>query len=286
MLPKGTTFGVVFSLVFSVTAVVLSLLAYLEVRTINQTPTFSDLERIESTQRTTYQTLKTEYEKNAQQLLGEVNLVKQNLTAYYEELTRLKDLQQSTYDGLVSQISGLDAGTRPEIEGLTARLKALESFHAEQYEDITTNLKRVKDELTVYADKIKELTARPVTPPRAATETAFPDGAYTIRITAADITSTDWVDNDPGQETAPPDCFLVIYQNDQEVYKSKVRYDTRQPVWNEEITLNWKKGDRLQAVIYDLDFEGNEKILGWDNREKHGFLFDRHNLASPKYSTT
>ncbi|MDI6733502.1 MAG: C2 domain-containing protein [Planctomycetota bacterium] len=83
-----------------------------------------------------------------------------------------------------------------------------------------------------------------------------------------------------GSKAAPPDCFIIVRQNDNEIFKPRVKPDTRNPKWNEEFILNWAENSKLELILYDLDGRESETILTWDNTTNKGFLFKDKRLTT------
>ena len=230
-----------------------------------------DLTRVKSIE-SLYQTVAKELE-DKQQLIDKLT----------SDLTKLNDIQNTSYGQLLEKIRLSEIDKAADIEGIRTAIEKIEQFQVKNYEKLEAEIAQLKSGLARLHHKLlntsDELGKKPV---QLGAEIL--PGAYTIKITDAVITSTDWTDNDLGTKAVPPDCFVVIYQNDKEIFISKVRLDTRNPTWNEEFILNWENDDKLEIVIYDMDAKENQKILGWDNSENKRFLFNGSSFVSPHSS--
>jgi len=248
---------------------VLNYLPLKESARVPYTPPESQIELIESFYKTTVEQLKEEQNRTSKLIA---------------ELTKSRGTQQSFAfnEELFKRIKELET-TRERVMTAMEEIAQTQSQVSKDNKELTTRLARLKDDFAALDNKLSDLPPA-LAKTRVVIEQEPPAGSYIISIIDAVITSDDWRDNDPGTKSAPPDCLVVVYQNDTSIFKSKIELDTHTPKWNDEFSLNWKKGDRLKVVIYDVDAKENEKMLGWDNGKDKEFLFKGKHLGSPNGS--
>jgi general secretion pathway protein A len=230
--------------------------------------TTTDTSKVESFYQTAIGQLKEEQEKTSR-LIAELNRSKNtqpvSATATSEADRQLKAAQESSLERMVAMMEKI---TRAQDEARG------------ENKELTGRLTQLKSDFEALNDKLR---SQPTAPPVKKTA----GGIYIIRIISAAITPADWTDNDIGSKAAPPDCFVEVFQNNNSIFKSRVKLDTRTPVWDEDFSLKLRPGDKLEAVIFDEDGDVNERVLSWDNSESNnGELFAPKNnrLASPNES--
>ncbi|MBI4713162.1 MAG: AAA family ATPase [Planctomycetes bacterium] len=239
----------------------------------------AELTKIESLYQNMLEQLKAEQSKTAA-LMPELTKSKNNQPSVNAEPQQIARMGSPGGEELVKQINQLNESQENAQKRIMAAIEEIarsQSQATQENKELASRLGQLKDEFSAILDK---KSAVPAT-----------EDVYTIRLIDAVITPADWTDNDLGSQGAPPDPLVIVYQNDKEIFRSRVKPDTRTPAWDEEFTLTWQKDDKLEMVIYDLDPPANEvspagleRILSWNNRKDKEFLFKGNRLLSPKGS--